>query len=105
MVKDRVGRPRYVVFLVEGAAVEKASVIQALREASRPLPEEARPWLVSLEEGVGVVRCRHTAKEDVIRLLRGVRRVGGREVRVRTLGTSGTLRRARAKYVEPRLRS
>ncbi len=81
--------------------MERAAFLQALREASLGLPEASRPWLVALEGGQGIVRCPHTAKEEAIRMLQGIRRVGGAPVRVRTLGTSGTIRRARRKYMDP----
>ncbi len=75
-------------------------VLRSLREAAHSFPEGSRPWLVSFERGLGIVKCSHTEKEAVIQLLLSVQRVGTREVRVRTLGTSGTIRGAREKYVE-----
>lgn len=94
------GRHRYIAFRVEGAEVGRAPFIEALREASQGLPEASRPRLVSLEKGLGLVRCPHTAKEETVRLLQAIRRVGGASVRVRTLGTSGTIRAARRKHLE-----
>lgn len=100
VVKDRVGRNRYVAFRVEGgAALSRDQVIEALREAAHGLPEDARPWLIRWRGGEGVVRCGHRHKETVLDLLRSLRRIGGREVRVETLGTSGTVRKAVRKYL------
>ncbi len=76
-------------------------MIRSLREASPTLVEESRPWLVSFQRGVGIVKCAHRDKQEVIKLLKTIRRVGSREVHVRTLGTSGTVRKAMGKYVGP----
>jgi RNase P/RNase MRP subunit POP5 len=101
VVKDRVGRHRYVVFRVEGGEdLEMGDVIGGLREAFASYPQEARPWLVLWRGGKGVVRCAHVRKDDVIHVLRSIRRIGGREVRVETLGTSGTVRKAVRKYIQ-----
>ncbi|MFQ5837208.1 MAG: Rpp14/Pop5 family protein [Thermoplasmata archaeon] len=101
-MKDRVGRHRYVVFQVEGGEnLETGEMIQALQEASTSLAQDARPWLVLFRRGQGIVRCSHIHKEEVIQLLQSIREAGGREVRIRTLGTSGTVRRAMKKYMAP----
>ncbi len=104
VVKDSVGRKRYIVFRVEGGEdLETSEVIQALREVRSPLLKPSSPFLVSYDRGVGIVRCPHTEKEGVIKVLCSVNSIGSREVHVSTLGTSGTLRRAHEKYVKPRL--
>lgn len=73
----------------------------ALHEASIRLPKEDRPWLIHFREGKGIVRCSHVAKEEVIEALRSISSIGSREVTLRTLGTSGTVRGAMEKYIEP----
>lgn len=102
VVKDRIGRNRYVAFRVEGGGnVQVGEVTQALRDVSRSLPEEARPGLVRFQDGLGLVRVSHRHKEDTIRLLRSLRTIGERAVRVRTLGTTGTIRKAIRAYFGP----
>jgi len=94
-------RSRYVAFAVRGGEpVGRADVLEILRTAAASAGGE-RPWLVLWEGDRGLVRCAHTAKEATIALLRGISKVGGRAVVVETLGTSGTVRRARRKYLEP----
>ena len=94
-------RSRYVAFAVRGGEpVGRADVLEILRTAAASAGGE-RPWLVLWEGDRGLVRCAHTAKETTIALLRGISEVGGRTVAVETLGTSGTVRRARRKYLEP----
>jgi RNase P/RNase MRP subunit POP5 len=100
-VKDRVGRNRYIAFRVEGGKdIQTGEVIRALREASHHLPEEARPWLVHLRNELGVVRVSHLHKDTAIPLLQAIKTVGDRDVKLHTLGTSGTIRQAIRKYLE-----
>lgn len=94
VVRDRAGRGRYVVFVVT-PPVEKARLVAALKTA--PGPDRLR--LVEYDGARGLVRCPHTAKDRTIAFLTALR-VGGS--RVRTVGTSGTIRKARAKYFAPR---
>ena len=102
VVKDRVGRNRYVAFRVESRRrVTPAEFSEALRVAGAGLPAPDRPRLVFLRGDQGLVRCRHTAKAPTIALLGALTAAGGIPVSVRTLGTSGTIRRARRKYLEP----
>jgi len=101
-VKDRVGRQRYIAFRVESRRTpSQTDLADALRAAAAALPAESRPRLVLWRDGQGLVRCPHTAKEPTIALVRGITAVGGQAVTVQTLGTSGTIRRARRKYLEP----
>jgi ribonuclease P/MRP protein subunit POP5 len=100
-VKDKVGRNRYIVFRVEaGRGVGRAEVEEALRSAGASVAPEDRPRLVLWRSGLGLARCRHTAKDPTIALLTGLTAIGGQAATVRTLGTSGTIRRARKKWME-----
>ncbi|MFQ5907472.1 MAG: Rpp14/Pop5 family protein [Thermoplasmata archaeon] len=75
--------------------------MRALSEAFQHLPEEAQPWLVRFQGGAGIVRVSHRQKETALGILRALRRIGGQAVTVHTLGTSGTVRAAIRKYLEP----
>jgi len=66
-------------------------------EALHGLPEPL--WLVEFEHPLGLVRCTNLDKPRAIERLRGLDAIAGEPVRVVTLGTSGTIRRARAKYL------
>lgn len=87
-VKDRVGRPRYVAFHVEGGPVPRAAIAGLL-------PEWVK--LTRFDGSWGVARAPHVRATDARALLAGLSRVAGRPVRVVTLVTSGTLRGAAAK--------
>ena len=83
-VRDRVGRTRYVAFRVEPSLSRPA--------LSGALPQAAK--LTRFDGTFGIVRTSHRDRDDVVRVLMGLRRVGDKEVRVETLTTSGTIRGA-----------
>lgn len=90
-------RYRYVVFEVLGP---RAFSREEILEALRGLP--AAPWLVEFRGTLGLVRCTNLTKDETIRRLAGVASIGGQPVRVVTIGTSGTIRRAEEKYLRRR---
>jgi len=89
-------RDRYIAFEFEDPRRAR-DVSGAFHVAAAPWPREDRPSLVFIEGRRGLVRCGHLRKDDVIRLLNGLR-VGTPPVPVRTVGTSGTIRAARSRY-------
>ena len=91
VVRARQGRSRYIAFVVT-PPVAKGRLSAALRDA--PGPE--RPRLVEYDGARGLVRCAHTAKDATIVFLNALR-VG--DARIRTIGTSGTIRKARQKFL------
>ncbi len=103
VVKDRVGRSRYVAFVVDSEReVGTGDLISAFKRVADKYhdSEQIRPWLIMFEKGKGIVRCGHTFKDECINLMQSIRTVGGVKVNIRTLGTSGTVRGARRKYLE-----
>ncbi|MEE9223677.1 MAG: Rpp14/Pop5 family protein [Thermoplasmata archaeon] len=105
VVKDRVGRSRYVAFeITSEGSVGTGDLIATFKKAAYKYGdgEIIRPWLIMFEKGKGIVRCSHTSKDECINLLQAINGVGGKEVKIRTLGTSGTVRGARRKYLEGR---
>jgi len=95
-VSTRRPRYRYIAFRVDGPrefAYEE--VLAAFRS------EAGRPWLVGFRGSKGLARCTNLSKDLAIRSLRGITAIAGAPVTVTTLGTSGTIRRATAKYLRP----
>jgi len=72
----------------------KDEVIDALRFAA------PRLWLVSFDGTSGLVRTTNLEKDAAIRALNGVEAIAGERVRIRTIGTSGTIRAATEKYLK-----
>ena len=93
-------RDRYIAFEAEDPRRAR-EVASALHVAVAPWPREERPSMVFIVGRRGLVRCGHLQKDDVIRLLNGLR-VGSPPVPVRTVGTSGTIRAARSRYFSKR---
>lgn len=91
---SRPDRPRYVAFRVDAEKpVDFDDVVAALRERD----DEA--WLVDFDGEEGVVRCPHTRRDATVELLVGLDEIGGAGVDVETLGTSGTVRACRRKFL------
>ncbi len=87
-------RYRYIAFRVEGErAFRREEIASALRSLPDPLA------LVGFEDGRGLARCTHLKKEATIAALNGLQSIAGLDVRVTTVGTSGTIRRAAEKYL------
>jgi RNase P/RNase MRP subunit POP5 len=88
MIKDRVGRQRYILFSVQGDA-SRRDVIRAINEAYRSIDADGdAPWLTVYTGSYGIVRCSHTKKEETIRLLNGI----SNDFSLSTVQTSGTIK-------------
>lgn len=87
MIKDRVGRQRYILFSVQGDATRR-DLIRAINDVSRGRANGEVPWLTVYTGTHGIVRCRHTRKEETIRLLNGI----SNDFSITTLKTSGTIK-------------
>ena len=97
-------RVRYVAFRVE-PGVSRAAIAAAIRSACEAIAGPLSPELVLYDRDRGLVRCGHRQKESVIAALNGIARVGATGAIVRTVGTSGTIRKARAKYLDSKSES
>jgi len=91
-------RFRYIAFRVEPAA-PRAAVAEAVRTACEGIPGLVSPSLIVYGNGGGLVRCGHLQKDSVIAAMNGITRVGHGGAVVRTLGTSGTIRKATEKFL------
>ena len=96
-------RQRYIVFEVEAPRkVERWEFIKALERRASQMEldnkKEGRPWLTAFNDNRGILRCSHTDKENAIQLLTSITEVGEHnelKVEVRTLKTSGTIKKAK----------
>ncbi len=89
-------RFRYVAFSIESEfPLSEQSVIDGLTVAFGG----RIPRLVVFGDNRGIVRCLNTTKDETIRGLSAISSIGRMQVSVRTLGTSGTIRKAREKFL------
>ena len=60
------------------------------------------PWVINLANNYGLIRCHHLDKDKTINLLNSIRWTGKNKNRVNisTLGTTGTIKSARKKYLD-----
>ncbi len=58
-----------------------------------------RLWLVDFAGTLGLARTTHLEKDAAIHALNEIGAIGGEQVRVTTVGTSGTIRAATRKYL------
>ncbi|MCK4457967.1 MAG: hypothetical protein KAW39_09545 [Thermoplasmata archaeon] len=98
VVRDKVGRKRYIVFSVHTESelshgdFERAAIL-LLRE--KGTLRTVRPKLIDFDDGAGILRCAHTGRDEAVDILNSMTNVMGTKVRVETVKTSGTLRKAR----------
>ena len=62
-------------------------------------------WLVEFEGTSGLARTTNLEKDAAIQALNGIDAMAGQRVRIRTVGTSGTIRAATKKYLRTRDRA
>ncbi|MCD6171021.1 MAG: hypothetical protein J7J36_01170 [Thermoplasmata archaeon] len=73
VVKDRIGRKRYILFSTGGQ--KKAEIIKVIKN---------KAYLVFYNKKYGIVRCKHTEKENIIKFLSSTG--------FKTIKTSGTIK-------------
>lgn len=99
VVRDKVGRKRYIIFRVNAErTVSRKDFEKAISSSFRmkgPF-QSVKPKLINFDGEVGILRCLHTGKERAIEVLTAITHVGDMDVKVDTVKTSGTIRKAKA---------
>lgn len=44
------------------------------------------------DRGIGIIKCKHTEKENTIKVLSGIKKIGLTTAHINTVGTSGTIK-------------
>jgi RNase P/RNase MRP subunit POP5 len=44
------------------------------------------------DNGMGIIRCKHTEKENTIKLLLDIKNIGVKKISINTIATSGTIK-------------
>jgi RNase P/RNase MRP subunit POP5 len=102
---DKTTRKRYIAFQINAPrTISRSEFIYAIRdrEKSNEYKEGIKPWLTVFDNNQGILRCAHTKKDEAVRLLSSIKSVGREKmpVKVITLGTSGTIKTARRRYLD-----
>lgn len=102
--KIKTERKRYIAFKVHSPRIiSRNEFIAAIREyiLSKNDWNRIKPWLTIFENNEGILRCVHTNKDEAIHLLTSINAVGKEKipVNVETLGTSGTIKKAKRNYL------
>ena len=95
VVKDRVGRTRYIVFEIDQGGFTRSDFIRALNSASDAIGLRPSPRLTVFDGRMGILKLPHTDQDDVRDLLPSISEIAGMKVKVRSVRTSGTLRKAK----------
>lgn len=95
VVKDRVGRPRYIVFKLEPGGLERRDMIRAINSVSSKVGIRPAPRLTVFDGTKGILKCDHREASEVREMLQGIKEIGGGGAKVVAVRTSGTLRKAK----------
>lgn len=87
VVKDKIGRNRYILFIAEGGKIN--SIVSALNKSKTKLR------LILYNGKYGIVKCKYTDKEEAIKFLNSIKI---NETFIKTLKTSGTIKKLK-KYM------
>jgi RNase P/RNase MRP subunit POP5 len=98
-------RKRYIAFRVDAPhVISRKEFISAIRNNVKDKAQWDRvePWLTVFENNEGILRCIHTARDEAVEILTRINVVGrpSVDVKVETLGTSGTIKKAKLRFLE-----
>ncbi|UCE45933.1 MAG: hypothetical protein JSU93_03445 [Methanobacteriota archaeon] len=94
------GKWRYIAFRIESrTTISRRDFVGALLSGGRGTSMEDRFKLTVFERGLGIVKVPHRLKDDAIALLESIDSVRGQRCEIRTLKTSGTIRKLKERYL------
>jgi len=102
-------RHRYIGFsLKSDNNISKASFINEIKKQCKLKLEQDSSKiglrLIKFDEKFGIIKCNHLQKENVIKLLNSIKKIGNYEVDICTIATSGTVRSLIKKYLKNNLK-
>jgi len=104
--KARRDKKRYIAFRIEAPReITRKEFIGAIRQGvpEKETWEQMKPWLTVFEGNFGILRCFYLSKDEAIHLLNSITHIGRERVpvSVTTLGTSGSIKKAKSKFPSP----
>lgn len=102
--KNKKPRKRYIAFRIDATnEISRKEFISAIRKNvnGKDQWERVDPWLTVFENNEGILRCVHTALDEALEILTSIENIGRENVKVKveTLGTSGTIKKAKLHYL------
>ena len=93
-------RRRYIGFIVnysdDGIVFDKRDMIDTIRNQSVLFFlkdfREMGLFIIRFDGKQGIIRCKHTSKDDTITLLKSITEINNHKVKIDTVGTSGTIK-------------
>lgn len=91
-------RKRYIGFHISNDAniFEKTDIINNVRKQCKHLfnreIKDLGIYVIRFNGKHGIVRCKHTEKDNTIKLLTSIKSISSEDVEIETLGTSGTIK-------------
>jgi ribonuclease P/MRP protein subunit POP5 len=92
-------RRRYIGFAIKSSDdrvfTKKQIIGEIQKECTSLFDKECRElgiFLVRYNDEKGIIRCKHTEKDNTIKLLKSIKKIDAKKVTVETLGTSGTIK-------------
>jgi len=98
VVKDKVGRKRYIAFTVDAdRSLRRHEMIRGINQVIPPGMNKEDVRLTVFTQDAGIVLCPHIKKEEMIKALNSIKHIAGTRAEVRTVITSGTIKKAKEK--------
>ena len=91
-------RRRYIGFILEDDDLEisKTEMINSIRSYCNEIfnigCKSKGFFLVRFSNNKGILRCKHTEKDNAIKLLNSIKKIGNKDIKIKTIGTSGTIK-------------
>jgi RNase P/RNase MRP subunit POP5 len=63
-------------------------------------PFEINLKMIKFKDNYGIIRCKHTEKENVINLLRSIENINDKSIKIETIATSGTIKALIRKHMK-----
>lgn len=109
--RNKKKRHRYIGFVIssiDGKPISREDLKSALpkycKEKLKLHPREVGLRLTRYNGKEGMVHCYHTYKDSVIHLLSSIEEISGIKVKIKTIGTSGTIKSLNRKFFGNRLK-
>lgn len=97
-------RKRYIGFKIIGDRINFSELDKIIKEKCKEKlgkePKEIYLKMIKFKNNYGIIRCTHIEKENIIKLLRSIDKVGNISVKIETIAISGTIKALIRKHMK-----